>query len=75
MMTQCEAVLDYMTKNGGITAMEAYEIGITRISARIFDLRRQGYEIAEENHAVKTRYGRTAHYVRYYLKRKEQKEC
>lgn len=42
-MTQERAVLKYMQDFGGITSFEAFtELGITRISARIFELRDKG---------------------------------
>ena len=35
-----QRVVDYMVKNGSITSMEAFQnLGETRLSARIFDLR------------------------------------
>lgn len=46
MKTQTDRVLEYMKENGGITAMAAFrEFGITRLSARIYDLRKAGYEV------------------------------
>ena len=46
MKTQTEKVLEYMKQNGGITAMAAFnDLGITRLSARIYDLRKAGYTV------------------------------
>ena len=46
-MTQCEKVLEYMKANGSITTFECFEkLHITRLSARIKDLRDQGVAIA-----------------------------
>lgn len=48
-MTQCEKVLQYMKYNGSITAMECFEkLKITRLSARIYDLRKMGIKIKQE---------------------------
>lgn len=45
-MAQWEKVLHYMEYYGGITSMDAFRfLGITRLSARIWELRRMGYEI------------------------------
>ena len=45
MKTQNEMVLEFIQKAGSITAKEAFtELGITRLSARIFDLRKMGGE-------------------------------
>ena len=42
-MTQNERVHEYMKKHGSSTTKDAYEqLGVTRLSARIFDLKEQG---------------------------------
>lgn len=59
-VTQEEVVLQHLVKNGTITSLEAInEYGITRISARIFNLRKRGYPIVTEDRKVRTRYGNT----------------
>lgn len=68
-MTQREEVLSYMMENGGITSMEAFrKLGITRLSARIYELRELGYPI-ENKHITKKHKGVTVTYDRYVLKR------
>ena len=60
-MTQEEVVLEHMRRRGSITSMEAFEDhGITRLSGRIFDLRKAGYNIdlLWETRQYGTRYGR-----------------
>jgi hypothetical protein len=48
-MNQTERVLEFMKKNDGITTYEAtYKLGITRLSARISDLRDAGCIIDDE---------------------------
>lgn len=47
-MTQNEKVLAYMEEYGSITTMAAFKIGITRLSARILDLRQRGHNIHGE---------------------------
>ena len=44
--TQNADVLEYMIRNDGITSREAYKnLGVTRLSARIADLKKAGFEI------------------------------
>jgi hypothetical protein len=48
-MNQSEKVLDFMRKNNGITIYDStYKLGITRLSARIWDLKDAGFEIDEK---------------------------
>lgn len=43
---QCEAILSHLMQHGSITTWEAIQqYGITRLSGRIFDLRKAGYKI------------------------------
>lgn len=44
-MTQCERIKEYMKNYGGITAMDAYRLNITRLAARIADLEKSGCKI------------------------------
>ena len=67
MKTQCEKVLQYMKQNGSITSMEAFsKLRITRLSARIYDLRQAGKRITQERRYKKTDDGAT-HYDVYRL--------
>jgi len=65
MDTQCKQVYAYMDVNGSITSMDAFrDLGITRLSARIKDLRDSGVEIEtimEQN--------KKSRYARYYIKK------
>ena len=64
-MTQKTEILDVMMKKGGITTMDAYKLGICRISARIYELRKMGYDIISEPFTGKNRHGKTFRCVRY----------
>ena len=66
-MTQEEVVLQYMKDNGYITSIQAFGEGITRLSARVFTLRKKGYNIKSEPGYCRTRYGRVATYTKYFL--------
>lgn len=59
MNKQSERVLTYMRTNGSITTLQAYEdLGITRLSARIYDLRDAGHVISATKKTVPTRTGK-----------------
>lgn len=66
-MTQCEAVLKYMKDNGKITTMDAYECGITRLSARIWDLKKKGVKNSKATHKYKAGDGKYKRYDIYML--------
>jgi len=51
--TQNELILKHLKEYGGITSLEAIqEYGITRLSARIYDLRKEGYSISADKKKV-----------------------
>lgn len=67
-LTQEDRVLMHLQNNKSLTSMEAFnKYGITRLSAKIFDLRRKGYNIASVGKEVKNRYGDTCHVAEYIL--------
>lgn len=63
--TQVKKIIRFIQKHGSITTMQAFEMGITRLASRIFDIRRMGIEIKSETITGKNRYGETVHYARY----------
>ena len=53
--SQANRLLDYLKKSGSITTWEAFkELGITRLSARIFEIKERGYLIKTESITGKT---------------------
>ena len=68
-MTQNEMVYDYLKKHGSITTFEAFtELFITRLSARIFDIKKiYGIELKEEWITIKNIYGKTCSFKKYIL--------
>lgn len=68
-MTQNEMVYDYLKKKGSITTYEAFtELFITRLSARIFDIKKMyNLDIKEEWITKKNRYGKTCSFKKYIL--------
>ena len=68
MKTQTERVLEYMQRYGSITQKNATDdLGCQRLGARIYDLKKMGYDLKSEVIAVKNRYGETVHVKRYML--------
>ena len=66
--SQCEQVLEYMKKHQGITTLDAFrDLGISRLSARIKDLRTAGHVIFSDPVEVQNRHGEMCHVVLYRL--------
>ena len=67
-MSQNEKILDYIKDTGSITPLDALrEFGCMRLSARIFDLKRDGHKITVEKKNTKNRYGEPVSYAVYKL--------
>lgn len=61
-------ILDYMKKHRGITSQDAFkELGITRLSARIKELRQLGYNISTIMIDGHNRFGEPVRYGLYKL--------
>lgn len=74
MKTQCDKVLDFMQKHAGITSYEAFVyLRVTRLAARISDLRRKGYDIFTQRERSKNQDGKAVYYDRYMLRKKGEK--
>lgn len=48
MFTQCEKVVMFIKDKGSMTPMDGFGIGITRLAARVNELRNQGVDIKTE---------------------------
>lgn len=73
MRKQVQRVLDYIEQFGSITSLDAFkDLGITRLSAVIFDLRKQGYNVCSNTEVQLNRYGEKAHFSRYYIPKERQ---
>lgn len=66
-VSQANKVLRFMMKHGSITTMQAFTMGITRLSARVYELRRRGIDITSEPGTAKNRDGETVHFAVYKL--------
>lgn len=70
--TQCGDILWHLTHKGGISSAQAFdEYGITRLSARIFDLRDAGIDIENVQRTCTDRRGKKCTYTEYRLAKKE----
>lgn len=71
-MTQCEKILNHMQTIGGISAYDAVmKYGITRLSARIYDLRKDGHHIVSDTIKTKNRDGKPCQYEVFRLEQSE----
>lgn len=62
-------IIDYMKSHKGITSMDAFtDLGITRLSARIKELRESGYTIDTIMMEGMNRFGEVVRYGKYVLK-------
>lgn len=67
-MTQHELILKYIADFGSITPMEAFsDLGVTKLSTRISEMRKKGTEFKIETIKGKNRYGKPTRYARYSL--------
>lgn len=69
--TQNQTILEHLFEYNTITNMEAYDkYGITRLAARIAELRKAGYVITTTQKSGKNRYGNNVVYAEYRLGKK-----
>lgn len=68
-LTQNKVILKYLQSHKrGVTSMDAFEkFHITRLSARVFDLRKMGYPIQTIREVKNDADGQTIQYARYVL--------
>lgn len=67
-MTQTEAILSHLKKHGSITSLDAIKkYGCTRLSGRIYDLKKEGVKISGYLVNVKNRFGDLCTVKKYYL--------
>ena len=68
-LSQKDMVLNHLKKFGHITQLEAYEnYGAFRLSALIYILRNEGYNIESLWETSKNRFGVSVTYTKYQLK-------
>ena len=68
MTKQNSRVLEHLRDHGSISQKQANELyGVTRLGARIYDLKELGYKITRELVTGFNRYGEKTRYAVYYL--------
>lgn len=68
---QQKRVHDFMKECGSITSYEAFkELGVTRLSAVIFKLKKKDITIYKKKEKTENRYGEIVYFARYALKKK-----
>lgn len=72
-MKQEERILKYMQDFGSITPLQALDdLGVMRLGARIYDLKKAGHPISRRMVTRKNRYGEAVSFAEYRL---EDKRC
>ena len=67
-MTQNERLLEHLKRHRSITTLEAINsLGITRLSARIYELTKNGYVFRKNRIKVPNRYGKMVPVIQYVL--------
>lgn len=72
---QTSAVLNHLLSGKTLTSMEAFQLfGCTRLSAKVFELRKKGYNIECVEVESTTRYGTLCRYANYFIPREYLKD-
>ena len=67
-MTQCQRLKEYLETHDGIDPITAWtELGIYRLGARVFDLKKQGNMITKADKTVRNRWGEKCVVAYYFL--------
>lgn len=67
-ITQKDRILNHLKKYGSITTWESFELyGDTRLSDKIYRLKKDGYKFNEEWVCKKNRYGKNIAFKKYIL--------
>jgi len=72
-VNQHDRVLQYMKDFGSITTLDAFrDLGITKLTTRISEMRKMGISIIGTPETVENRYGDKCHIHRYTLKEENE---
>lgn len=67
-MSQAERVLQYLEDGNTITTLNAFkELGITRLAARVHELKRDGHNVKKNTISVTNRFDERCAVAEYYL--------
>ena len=65
---QCERVLKHLQCHGSLTALTALNnLGIYRLAARVYDLRRQGHDVKKRTVNATNQFDEPVSFAEYYL--------
>lgn len=64
-MTQIDRIIEFVKAHGSITPMDAFEMGITRLAACVFEMRRKGINVVTDTAESVNRYGEKVRFARY----------
>ena len=71
---QKQRILNVLENGGRLSALSAWkDLGISRLSARISELRQMGYKIEGLRIETENQFGEHTHFVEYFLKKEEEK--
>ena len=67
-MSQADRVLQYLEDGNTITTLNAFkELGITRLAARVHELKRDGHNVKKNTISVTNRFDEKCAVAEYYL--------
>ena len=71
-MNQEQKIIDYTERFGSITTLDAFrDLAITRLSARIFNIKNMGYKVTSIRETSKNRFGEDVNYSRYFIEKEQ----
>lgn len=71
--TQHSRIIEYMKKHGSITTLDAFrDLGITKLTTRISEMRSMGISIEGKREAVKNRFEETCYINRYTFPKEDK---
>ena len=72
-VNQKTRVMDYMNEYKSITSLEAFrDLGVTRLSAVIFDIKKSGVPIKSERMQSINRFGEVVYFSKYSIITEEE---
>jgi hypothetical protein len=67
-MTQANRVLDWLESGKTITTLDSFrDLGITRLAARIYELKKEGHTINKRTLTVANRFSEECHIAEYFI--------
>ncbi len=71
-MNQEQKIINYVERFGSITTLDAFrDLAITRLSARIFNIKKMGYKVTSARETSKNRFGEDVNYSRYFIEKEQ----